>query len=240
MSSEPVTTIERMLIDNSSYRICPLGIDFKGDISRDEWIALGQKLGSAGRSIGFLIGDWLNYGNGKGSWGDTYSEAMKITGLENKTLRNYASVSRKVHLSLRKDNLPFEVHCKVAPIKDPQDQEKWLKIAQKQAQNGTPVSSRRLAKSIVIGRLAKEEEMQTEEIDRGRKSAQLHVLRLMTFWKKAKEKDFLNTASLYRIRNLMTDLQPVLEMYDELHQRAVDMESNLPGDQETIAVDWRE
>lgn len=240
MNNEPELVIERMPTENSSYQISPLGIQFDGNISHEEWVQLGQRLGKAGRSIGFLIGDWLNYGNGKGDWGDTYTEAMRITGLENKTLRNFASVSRKIQLSLRKDNLAFEVHSKIAPIKDPEDQKKWLKIAAKQAENGTPISSRRLAKSIILGHVATDEDMEVPEEDRGRKKAQLHVLRLMTFWRKTKEKDFLNTASLYRIRTLMQDLQPVLDIYDELYQRAVEMEEKLPNVGDTVPVDWQE
>lgn len=240
MSNAPETVIERMPTDNPRYNVSPLGIDFHGDITREEWTNLGERLGNAGRSIGFLIGDWLNYGNGKGDWGDTYTEAMRITGLENKTLRNYASVSRKVQLSLRKDNLPFELHSKVAPIKDSEVQQKWLNVAEKQASNGTPISSRRLAKSIILGRLATDEDMIISEVDRGRKKAQLHILRLMTFWRQTKEKDFLDSASLFRIRNLMTDLQPVLKMYEELHQRAVQLEREIADDQETVPVDWKD
>jgi hypothetical protein len=236
MSFVPETVIERMPTENPQYTVSPLGIDFKGDISRDEWATLGQKFGKAGRSMGFIIGDWLNYGKGRGDWGDTYTEAMRITGLENKTLRNYASVSRKVQLSLRRDNLPFEVHCKVAPIKDVEKQRKWLSLAEQEANKGTPISSRRLAKSIILDRLATQDDMVTPEADRGKKKAQLHVLRLMTFWRKLQENDWLSTASVDTIRTLMTDLQPIICIHKKLHDRVVEIEGGTPEAPETSAI----
>lgn len=240
MEAEHEPVIAGVPIETQNLRITPLGIQFHGDISREEWIQLGQKLGNAGRSIGFLIGDWLNYGNGKGDWGDTYTEAMRITGLEYKTLSEYASVSRKIHFSMRLENLSFSLHHKVAPIKDDEAKRKWLRIAAKQAELGKPMSSRRLAKSIILDRLATDEDMGVSEKDRGRDSPQLHVQRVVTFWRKKKEKDWLQNTTLYRIRVLMEDLQPILKIYDELYDRAVELEAHLPDDQETVPVDWRD
>lgn len=240
MDAEHEPVIAGVPIEAHNFRITPLGIEFDSDISRDEWVQLGQQLGNAGRSIGFLIGDWLNYGNGKGDWGNAYDQAMRITGMEYNTLAMYARVAKNVQFSTRVLNLPFELHRKIAPIKDPEDQKKWLKIAEKQAEKGKPMSSRRLAKSILLKRVATDEDMSVPENDRGRDSPQLHIQRLITFWKKKKEKDWLQSTTLYRIRVLMEDLQPVLGIYDELHARALELEGDLPEDQDTVPVDWRD
>lgn len=240
MNAEPEPVIAGVPTEGQNVSLTPLGIQFHGELNREEWVQLGQKLGNAGRSIGFLIGDWLNYGDGKGDWGDTYTEAMRITGLEYKTLSDYAAVSRKVAFPLRNGNLAFELHKKVAPLKDPDQQAKWLKIAHHQAEKGKPVSGRRLAKSILLGRLATDKDMNVAENDRGRESPQLHIQRLITFWKRQKEKDWLQSATLYSIRVLMEDLQPILDIYDELHARASELEVDLPDDQETVKVDWRD
>ena len=240
MNAEPGTSILEMPTESISYRITPLGIDFQGELNHEEWVQLGHRLGNAGRSIGFLIGDWLNYGNGKGEWGETYTEAMRITGLEYKTLRDYASVSEKVQMSLRNDKLAFEHHKKVAPLKDEADQRKWLKTAEKEATKGKPMSSRRLAKSILLNRVATDSDMTVPENDRGRKSMQVHVLRLTTFWRKLEERDWLQNASLFQIRVHMEDLESIVRIYEALRARAVALESELPPDQETIPPDWDE
>ena len=240
MDAEQGTVIGEVPTEGNSYTITPSGIVFHGETSREDWVLLGEKLGKAGRSIGFLIGDWLNFGEVKGEWGNVYDEAMRITGMEYNTLAMYARVAKKVQFSTRVLNLAFETHRKVASLKDPEDQKKWLKIAQQQSEKGKPISSRRFAKSILLGKVARDEDMEVPEIDRGRDSPQVHIQRIITFWKKKKEKDWLNTASLYRIRNLMTDLQPVLDMYDDLYEKAVELEENIPGDGDTVPVDWRE
>lgn len=219
MSDEPATAICEMPIDSANYRASALGIEFLVDLTLEEWVSLGAKLGRAGRSLGFLIGDWLNYGGGKGEWGDTYARAMQITGLEYKTLRDYASVSRKVPVSLRNDKLAFELHKKVAPLKDPEQQKKWLRLAEKQAEKGKPISSRRLAKSILLERLASDQDLSTPRADRGRKSVQLHILRLLTLWRKMEESDWLEHADPFAIKALLDDLRPVLQMGEKLQAR---------------------
>ena len=55
------------------------------ELSFEEWEALGEKLGRIGKSIGFMIGDWINYAEEK--WGEKYNEAIACTGLEYQTLR---------------------------------------------------------------------------------------------------------------------------------------------------------
>lgn len=225
MSDEHETVIPAMPTDNPAYSLSRVGIRFHGELDHDGWVELGTQLGDAGRSIGFLIGDWLNYGDGKGEWGDTYTEAMRITGLEYKTLRDYASVSRKVQLSLRNDNLAYELHKKVAPLKDETEQKKWLQVAEKQAKKGKPISSRRLAKSILLGRVAKDSDMSTPENDRGRDNVHPHVNRLVAFWGKMKREGFLENADVELMKNMMTDLSPVVDIYHEIETRIAEIES---------------
>lgn len=224
MDNAPETLMPEALTRTQAYALTATGIEFHEDISKEEWTELGRKLGEAGRSLGFLIGDWLNYGNGKGQWGDTYTEAMRITGLEYKTLRDYASVSRKIKLSLRNDNLAFELHKKIAPIKDESEQRKWLEVAERQAKKGKPMSSRRLAKSILLGRIAKESDMTLPANLKGRKNVHPYVNRLMTFWNKLKEDKWLETTDSFMLNAMLEDLQPVIEMYDEVKARLAEFD----------------
>jgi hypothetical protein len=233
MSSEPDNSITVLDIESPSFRMTPIGIEFLSELSREDWAKLGQKLGSAGKSLGFLIGDWLNYGDGKGDWGDTYTEAMAITGLEYKTLQMYATVSRKVQMTTRVGNLAFELHRKVAPIKDPQQQKKWLRVAEKQAEKGKPISSRRLAKSILLDRLATDKDMTTPEHKRGRDNVIPHVLRLVQFWRKLDASGWKETADLLLVDHLINDLKPVLKIHDELCVLKHQLEADTDGNEDT-------
>ena len=43
--------------------ISPVGLQFSGDLTLDEWKSLAPSLGQAARSVAFVIGDWLVYGD---------------------------------------------------------------------------------------------------------------------------------------------------------------------------------
>jgi len=86
-----------LAINDPKFAITPTGIQFNEELSFEEWDDLGQKLAPIAKSIGFIIGDWINYGEKR--WGDRYEEALERTGMAYQTLRNYAYVARKVHLS---------------------------------------------------------------------------------------------------------------------------------------------
>lgn len=98
-----------------------------------EWKAVGHRLCSCKGSLNFWLGDWLNYGNA--AYGEKYSTAMEIFkaegheeyGLEGKTLRNIASIARRIPMSLRRDNLSWSHHVLVADNFDTdKDKEKWI------------------------------------------------------------------------------------------------------------------
>lgn len=226
MSDVPETAILEMTIESPAYRLSPVGIEFLAELDHQGWLELGTKLGNAGRSIGFLIGDWLNYGDGKvreGLYpkceGGVYHEAIKITELDYQTLANYANVARKVPRYLRKERLSFEHHRKIAPLKTEEEKEKWLRIAEKEREkNGKTMSSRRLAKSILLGRVAKVEEMSVPENDRGIDNMCPHVTRIVVLWGKFKRSGFLENADAQAIEDMLSDLQPVLEIAQELRE----------------------
>ena len=63
-----------LAIHDPKFSITPTGIEFHQELSFDEWNALGQKLAPVGKSIGFIIGDWINYGAKR--YGEKYEEAL--------------------------------------------------------------------------------------------------------------------------------------------------------------------
>lgn len=210
------------------YELSEVGITFNEDISFEEWADLGQRIACAGRSLGFLIGDWINYGESRKDYGEKYSEALVATGLEYITLKHYSRVARNVDRVTRITQLSFEHHRKVAML-EPEEQKRWLKVAKKALDNGKPLSTRRLAKSIVLGRVADDEDMQTPQADRGIDNVHPHVNRIVSFWGKMKRSGWLDTADEDRLQNMLKDLQPVLEIAQELREALAEAGGMISG-----------
>src|SRR5207302_3471319 len=121
-------SMNELAIENNKFTIRETGIDFCDELTFDEWEQLGARLSRVGKCIGLIIGDWINYGEKR--YGQTYVEALKRTGFDYGTLRDFAYVARSVALSCRHDNLGFEHHKVVAKL-PPEDQRQWLNAAQK-------------------------------------------------------------------------------------------------------------
>jgi len=194
---------------DAKFSLTPCGIEFHGDLTIDDWTALGVKLGDAERSIGFLIGDWINYAEEK--WGEKYNDAIAATGLEYQTLRNYAWVAKRVQLSARADNLPFRHHLVVAKLKDSEEQKHWLDQAEKH-----DLSYRRLQKSINFGRLATEEEVQGDPADKGVITHLALINRLIRWWKQTTADDPVDQWDEEQRENVKKDFKLILDIYEAL------------------------
>jgi hypothetical protein len=216
--------IPEVSIDSTAYRLSPVGIEFLAELDQQGWVELGTKLGNAGRSIGFLLGDWLNYGEAKTKRGDyshgeggIYHDAIKITGLDYRTLAVFAHTSRRVQFLLRNKNLSFEHHRKVAPLRTDEEKQKWLRVAEKEREkNGKTMSSRRLAKSIAKGEVVSVGEVSLPPSERGQDNVHPHVNRIVAFWGKLKENGWLQNSEDLRLERMLRDLQPVVDIYDEI------------------------
>jgi hypothetical protein len=92
-------------------------------LDRPGWLAAGVSLAEFGRVNNWWVGDWIRYGNAQ--WGEKYTEAARITGLDTKTLRNIAYVASRFDLSRRRDNLTWTHHAEIAAL-SPELQEEWL------------------------------------------------------------------------------------------------------------------
>ena len=185
------------------------GIKFHGDLSFEEWESLGGELGSAERSMGFLIGDWINYAEDK--WGEKYNEAIACTGLEYQTLANYSYVARKVQFSARAENLTFRHHLAVAKLKDPDEQKRWRKTAV-----DNDLGYRRLQKSINYGRIATEEETDGDPADRGHVTYLALINRLLRWWKRETGKAPVDDWDEERREGLKRHFKLINEIYEEL------------------------
>ena len=203
---DTLSSLER---SNDKFTLTPRGIEFHGDLTLEEWEKLGEKLGDTERSIGFMIGDWINYAESK--WGEKYNEAIAATGLEYQTLRNYAWVAKRVHLSARADNLPFRHHAVVAKLKDTEQQKHWLQMAEDH-----DLSYRRLQKSLNFGRLATEEEVEGDPADKGVVTHLALINRLLRWWKQTTADDPVDQWDEEQRANVKKDFGLLLAIYEEL------------------------
>jgi hypothetical protein len=198
-----------LAINDPKFAITLTGIQFHEELSFEEWEALGQKLAPVGKSIGFIIGDWINYGENR--WGDKYEEAIKRTGMAYQTLRDFAYVARKVDLSFRNDKLDFVHHKVVAKLKNPEEQAHWLKMAVQHK-----LGKRRLQKSINFGRLATEQEVAGDPHDK-RHTTYLSLLnKIRRWWQEQTETAPVDEWDEERRQALKEDFEFVKDIYEAL------------------------
>jgi len=108
-----------------------------GEISKTAWIAppsmtfeqwqeFGNTLQTVQGSINWWIGDWLNEGERR--YGETYAQAVEVTGWDVSRLQNAKWVSSAVRSSTRVEVLSWTAHREVANLPD-DEQEHWLNRA---------------------------------------------------------------------------------------------------------------
>ena len=221
------------ITDSPKFAITRTGLDICEDLSFEEWSSLAPKFSEAVKCAAFLIGDWLVYGedhfrgqlrlpgfeNEAASPGkissELYDAALAATGLDRATLHTYAHVSRHVPRSLRNELLSWEHHKAVAKLED-DEQERWLQVALDNPNQNGPVSTRRLRKSIIVGRLLSVEELHPDPTDRGIENHIPFVNRLVSWWGRMREKQWLKRATYEQRAALKRDLQPVMDIYQQL------------------------
>jgi hypothetical protein len=198
-----------LAIHDPKFSITPTGIQFNEELSFEEWDALGQKLAPIGKCIGFIIGDWINYG--EAHYGEKYEEASVRTGLAYQTLRQYAYVARKVEMYLRKYNLDYYIHATVAKLKTDEEKQHWLDMADKHK-----LSVRRLRKSINFGRLATPEEVEGDPADKGVITHLALINRLIRWWKQTTADDPVDQWDEEQRENVKKDFKLILDIYEAL------------------------
>lgn len=110
-----------------------------GDLTRAQWEAAGAELQRMGRAVNWWLGDWILYG--EQAYGETYSEAIDLTGLEHDTLKNIVWVARNVLERSRRRDLSWSHHAVVAPLPEP-EQAMWLEAAEREGMTVARLRSR--------------------------------------------------------------------------------------------------
>jgi hypothetical protein len=109
--------------------VCGGKVRPRAALSQGEWKGLWPQLRGVRASLNFILGDWINYG--VRCWGEKYALALEATQLEYQTLRDVASVCRRVPLSLRNDKLDWSHHVVVAALPEG-EQGRFLREAEEQ------------------------------------------------------------------------------------------------------------
>jgi hypothetical protein len=104
-------------------RLSSLGWLAHAALTLDEWRVSGVRLGAAGRSTNWWIGDWVRYGVSR--YGQKYDLACEITGYDDQTLMNFAYVAGRFEISRRREELSWSHHAELAPLLE-EAQERWL------------------------------------------------------------------------------------------------------------------
>lgn len=100
-----------------------------GELSREQWEQAGLELQRFARSVNWLVGDWILYG--ERNYGETYAEAIDLTGLEYDTLKNVIWVARNVSERSRRRDLSWSHHQAVAALPET-EQDMWLEAAERE------------------------------------------------------------------------------------------------------------
>jgi hypothetical protein len=106
--------------------VSPVGLKITARLSYEQWEDMVGGLQRIHRSILWLIGDALCYGEQR--WGEKYSQAIEATGYAVQTLMNAKWVSSRVEFSYRKENLSWTHHLQVAAL-EPDEQRRFLQEA---------------------------------------------------------------------------------------------------------------
>src|ERR1700722_16757964 len=79
------------------------------ELGYEEALREGTRLGLAGRSAAWWIGDWVHYGSSR--YGTKYALAARVTGYDRQTLMNMVYVASRFEFSRRRENLSFSHHA---------------------------------------------------------------------------------------------------------------------------------
>ena len=108
------------------YEISTIGWFPITDLEYDEWEFLKVYFLFWAGAIGFILGDWLNYG--EHAFGEKYAQALDETERDYGTLRNYAFVCARIERGRRRGELSFSHHQEVAGL-EPHVQDELLERA---------------------------------------------------------------------------------------------------------------
>jgi hypothetical protein len=191
------------------FSVDPTGIEFHEELSFDEWSNIGAKVVPMAKTIGFVVGDWINYGESR--YGEKYVEALRETKMTLETLKQFSYVARNIEKCRRLHVLDWSHHQVVAKIKNPDEQSRWLGIAENDR-----MSVRRLRRSINAGRPLDAEEIKDDPADRGYVTYLALLNRIRRWWAREIGKAPVEEWDEDRREGLKKDFKLILDIYNAL------------------------
>ena len=216
--------MNQLILPNTKLAASRTGLRITARLTNEEWQQLAACIGEVATAIAFIVGDWLVYGQGLfglDGFPDhkvdeaSYQLAMTATGLDRSTLQSYAYVSRSIPYSLRSERLSWEHHRLIAKVPAPQ-QRQWIGTCEAEQDAGRRMSTRRLRKSLNLGRVATDQDLEPDESDKGIENHIPFVNRLVVWWRRMQDDRFLSTATREQREALKRDLEPVVHIYNQL------------------------
>lgn len=180
-------------------------------VPEDDIRDLLRRAADLGRTVHFIIGDAINYALAHYE-GDVYERFSELTGYEVSTLKIDAMIARRIPREARRPALTFEHHKIVAHL-EADDRDKFLGLAEEHRLNRP-----RLRRSVLLGRLATEEDMQ-EEPGGGDDNLIPHVNRIVALGERLEASGFLDRATPEMIYTMHRDLLPALSVHLKLIAR---------------------
>jgi len=120
---QPLTrSVAEIFRDRVTIMENSLGVVLSEDTTIEENLAILDHTNSLQEHVGFMLGDILNFGEGK--WGTKYSVALNQTGRALSTLKGYAECARRIPADKRQASLSFSQHREILRLPD----EKMVKV----------------------------------------------------------------------------------------------------------------
>ena len=146
-----MTDLTKLDLSQGPYEFTACGLSLADESTPQQWETCGAILQRVDEARQWAIGDWLR--DGKRHHGDgLYKRAAEITGLDQGTLRSFASLASSFQLSRRRDKLSYGHHKESQGIKliatddngklhlsDEADQGKITELLEKAEKQGWPV-----------------------------------------------------------------------------------------------------
>jgi len=213
-----------IVLPSRKVAVSPVGMRFAEQLTFEEWKALAASIGQAARSVAFIVGDWLVYGqNLFGTDGfpdrrvpaELYEVAVAATGMDIATLQNYAYVSRNVPYPLRSEQLSWEHHRLMARL--PEDElPGWIEACLAEERSGRRMSTRRLRKSLNLGRVATDRDLEPGDDGRGIGNHIPHINRLAVWWRRLRRDGWLEGMTREQKDAMLADFRDVEAIIGEL------------------------
>lgn len=116
------------VLDLEHFKLGPVGLEVKGRPNFDEWKNIGGLLRLMEHGIQWLIGDWVNWGEGE--WGDKTAQVIDAELFSESTIRVYRWTAARIPTENRVPALTFSHHMAVSSMVTT-EQQRWLERATK-------------------------------------------------------------------------------------------------------------